>query len=151
MKVFKVINEINDLQYAEMYDFILIEDSFNEAFLMDSILNKIDRDFMCAWISNASLLMEMIELNKFPMTKLILLDIRMPVIDGLECLALIKKNEHEYMQPVVMLSSSNHSSDIKQAYGFNCNGYIVKTNDLKSFREKLLTTLEFWIDVNTTR
>jgi DNA-binding NarL/FixJ family response regulator len=150
MRILKAIESIKDLQYAKIYDFILIEDSFNEALLMDSVISKSDMKPICGWINNAELVIEAIEKDLFPRTKLVLLDIRMPGVDGLECLTTMKNEVNKYVNPIVMLSSSDHSSDISKAYEHNCNGYIVKNSDIIEFRQKIKTTLEFWINVNST-
>ena len=140
---------MEDVQYAKKYDFLLIEDSYNEALMMDIQLAKSEKSYVCGWISDSSLLIEMIEKNMLPETKLLLIDIRMPVYDGLECLAKIRNNGYKSIVPIVMLSSSDHDKDISKAYGLHCNGYIVKSGSLIDFRERILTALHYWIEINT--
>jgi len=149
MTILEKIESIDDVQYAKEYDFLLIEDSSNEALMMDMILIKSGKKYVCGWISDSSLLIEMVRQQKMPEAKLLLLDIRMPVFDGLECLVAIKSSGQKIKTPVVMLSSSDHDKDISKAYGLNCNGYIVKSGSMVEFREKILTTLAYWIQINT--
>ena len=138
------------MQYAKKYDFVLVDDSHNEVLMFDMILMRSERKYTCAWISDSALVMQMVKNGNFPETKLLLLDIRMPIYDGLECLEAMKKCSVKSRIPIVMLSSSDHDKDITMAYAQHCNGYIVKSSSMLDFRKNILTTLEYWIEINTT-
>ena len=76
---------------------------------------------------------------------LILLDINLPKIDGMEVLAEIKKDEGLLRIPVVMLTTSDSEKDILNAYYNHANCYIVKPADFKKFIEVVQTIKDFWI------
>jgi len=60
------------------------------------------------------------------------------------------RNTYNYTQsPIVMLSSSDHHKDIERAYALKCSSYIVKDNNLLDFREKISTTIRYWVQLNT--
>ena len=78
---------------------------------------------------------------------LILLDINLPKIDGMEVLAEIKNDEHLKTIPVVMLTTSDSENDIIQSYNNHANCYITKPVDFKKFIEVVQTIKDFWISI----
>ncbi len=78
---------------------------------------------------------------------LILLDINLPKIDGLEVLSEIKKDEHLMVIPVVMLTTSESERDIINSYNNHANCYIVKPVDFKKFIDVVQLIKEFWITI----
>lgn len=78
---------------------------------------------------------------------LILLDINLPRIDGLEVLAYIKNNDKFKVIPVVMLTTSNSEKDILESYNHHANCYITKPVGFDNFMEVISTVKEFWISI----
>ena len=87
---------------------------------------------------------------RFPYPQLVLLDLKMPRLNGIEALTWIRKNEKLKHVPVVVLSSSNHGVDIRRAYDAGANSYLVKPVDFNALVEiaKLLAT--YWLGLNVT-
>ena len=84
-----------------------------------------------------------------PLPNLILLDLRLPRIDGLEVLKTIKETLHLQRIPVVILTSSSAEADIARSYDYHANSYVVKPLDFKTFT-KLMDDLGFyWLGWNT--
>jgi CheY-like chemotaxis protein len=81
---------------------------------------------------------------------LILLDIKLPKISGLDVLAEIRKNESTNSVPVVMLTSSDDMYDIATSYRLGANSYIRKTENYEDFMEHIRLTGLYWIVVNRT-
>lgn len=81
---------------------------------------------------------------------LVLLDLKMPKIGGLEILKKLKENPMTASIPVVILSSSRETSDIQEAYRLGTNGYVVKPVDFEEYRKTLERINLFWIDINET-
>jgi len=81
---------------------------------------------------------------------LILMDIKMPRMDGKQTLAEIKRLNQISGVPVVMFSSSAELSDISACYQLGANGYVVKPFDPSKYMDTLCTIGRFWIDANTS-
>ena len=78
---------------------------------------------------------------------LILLDINLPKMDGIEVLAKIKSNEGLRVIPVVMLTTSDSEKDIFQSYQSHANCYITKPVNFENFMEVIQTIKNFWINI----
>jgi two-component system response regulator len=80
--------------------------------------------------------------------RLMLLDMHMPKIDGMDVLARVKADPHTRPIPVVIMSSSDQSSDMTASYQRHANGYIVKPVDFKQFTEQVALIGRYWTKVN---
>lgn len=78
----------------------------------------------------------------------VLLDVKMPRLDGLEVLRQIKSDENLKSTPVVMLTSSQHESDIRESYRLGANAYVVKPVEFRSFASVLQLIANFWLRTN---
>ncbi|MFA4876429.1 MAG: response regulator [Methanoregula sp.] len=80
--------------------------------------------------------------------KVILLDLKLPKIDGIEVLRQIRADPATKMIPVVALTSSNEGRDIEECYRLGVNSYIVKPVDFAQFAEAVKTLGLYWILLN---
>lgn len=82
-----------------------------------------------------------------PLPDLILLDIRMPRVDGLEVLKVIKSDENFKKIPVLILTVSDRDTDIRTAYEYGANSYIVKPIELSGFANIIIKIEEYWLAI----
>jgi two-component system, response regulator len=80
--------------------------------------------------------------------KVILLDIKLPLVDGLEVLRRIKGDPRTRTTPVVMLTSSREESDLVESYRLGVNSYIVKPVDFEQFTETARSLGMYWLLLN---
>jgi len=80
---------------------------------------------------------------------LVLLDLKLPKVDGLEVLAQVRRTAVLRRLPVVMHSSSREERDIACAYDLGVNAYVVKTVDHRAYTENVGRILSFWLHANT--
>lgn len=78
----------------------------------------------------------------------VLLDLKMPRVNGLEVLRRIKGDERFKNIPVVIFTSSKEETDVAQSYELGANAYVVKPVDFKVFRETVKEVRVFWMDIN---
>lgn len=78
---------------------------------------------------------------------LILLDINLPKVDGLEVLNSIKTDDRLKMIPVIMLTTSRAEKDISYSYAHHANCFITKPVDLPCFMDVIRTIENFWISI----
>lgn len=85
-----------------------------------------------------------------PKPKVILLDLKMPKVNGIEVLQRIKSDERTKLIPVVVLTSSKEDPDIKKCYELGVNAYVVKPVEVESFNKAVQDLGLFWILINQT-
>lgn len=80
--------------------------------------------------------------------KLMLLDLHMPKIDGLDVLERIKTDPRTRSIPIVIMSSSDQESDLSHSYARYANSYIVKPVDFREFTDQVSAIGQYWMKVN---
>lgn len=82
--------------------------------------------------------------------KVILLDLKMPKVSGIEVLEKVRKDQRTRKIPVVVLTSSNEEKDIVDAYELGVNSYIVKPIDFQKFSNSIKDIGYYWLVLNKT-
>ena len=80
--------------------------------------------------------------------KLILLDLKLPKVDGMEVLRRLKADERTKSIPVVILTSSKEERDLVKGYGLGANSYIQKPVDFDQFRNTVKSVGLYWLLIN---
>jgi two-component system response regulator len=79
---------------------------------------------------------------------MILMDIHLPKIDGLELLRLIRASEHTLGLPVIMLTTSNEARDVVESYRLGANSFVRKPVAFTEFLQTVETLSTYWLQVN---
>jgi CheY-like chemotaxis protein len=85
-----------------------------------------------------------------PAPRLVLLDIKLPKVDGFAVLREMKSNPATSVIPVVMLTSSNVERDVALCYRLGVNSYVQKPVDFHEFRTTVQLVGRYWLGVNAT-
>jgi two-component system response regulator len=80
--------------------------------------------------------------------RVIVLDLKLPKVNGLEVLRRLKANQYARSIPVVVLSSSQENSDLLASYDANVNSFLVKPMDFDEFRSQVQALGRYWIQCN---
>ncbi len=91
---------------------------------------------------------EFVDPEKSPRPHVILLDLRLPKVDGLGVLSKLKESDDLRQIPVVVLTTSESERDIAQAYHHHANSYLVKPLDFKGFTQMMDTLGFYWLGWN---
>jgi DNA-binding response OmpR family regulator len=86
------------------------------------------------------------ELGELP--TVVLLDIKLPKVDGLEVLRRLRENERTKLLPVVMLTSSRDENDVIAGYKNGCNSYVMKPIDFNEFVDAVAQIGLYWLIIN---
>ena len=86
------------------------------------------------------------DVNQLPV--IILLDLKLPKIDGIEVLKRVRTNPLTKLLPVVVLTSSREQNDVAACYEFNCNSYVRKPVDFNQFAEAVKQLGLYWLLLN---
>jgi CheY-like chemotaxis protein len=137
------------------FTILLAEDDENDAWLVKRALNSANIHNPIHVVSDGAEAIAYLRGDgqyanrlRFPLPKLLLLDIKMPRCHGLEVLEWVRGNEENGLNrlPIVIMSSSNLQRDVDRAYELGVNAYLVKPNAFQELVKTLRTTTEFWKD-----
>ena len=140
----------------EKVDILLVEDNPTDAELTMRALRKGNLVNQITWVKDGAEALEFIfrsgayagRPDQNP--KLILLDLKLPKVDGIEVLRRIKADEQTRTIPVVMVTSSQEGRDITESYKLGVNSYVVKPVEFEQFSETVAKAGFYWMLVNKT-
>jgi CheY-like chemotaxis protein len=123
----------------------LVKRSFKECEIPNEIIHTKDGEEALNYL-NEKLINKTSE--SFPLPNLILLDLRLPKIDGVNVLTSIKSNKNLKQIPVVVLTTSESPYDIEKSYSNNANSYLVKPSDYPNYKKMINTLAYYWLELN---
>ena len=123
--------------------FLLVDDSVGDQLLAAEAFQQLRPDCVLTCVSSGAEALEMLRSQKVR-PDVVLLDVNMPGMNGLQVLEAIKADPRLALLPVVMLSTSNAENDVQAAYTLHANSYLVKAPIFEDFVAQIETFLDFW-------
>lgn len=130
-------------------EILLVEDNADEAGLAIRALRKQNlANHLKHARDGAEALDYLFSSNATQLPKLILLDLQMPKVNGLEVLERIKTDERRKVIPVVIFTSSKEERDVAESYRLGVNAYVVKPVEFDNYTRTMMDLTTFWLTLN---
>ena len=132
---------------AAPFHLLLVEDELADALLFQDMLSEQDGAITVHHVQNGQEALDSLcgpDSSQRPRPHLIVLDLNMPIMNGHEFLARIKALPAIRAIPVLVLSTSEHPSDIHRAYDGQVSGYVVKPGNYQEYMHVLETIRAYW-------
>jgi CheY-like chemotaxis protein len=130
---------------------LLVEDSPDDVLLFRHALKSTGLDARVSHVLDGGVAIEYLEAappyddrERYPFPDMIMTDLKMPLFDGFELLAWLQARPKCSAIPTIVLSASNHESDVARAYQLGANAYLLKPNTVTDLTRLLQVTHAFW-------
>ena len=141
--------------YFNEVEILLVEDNPSDAELITRALRKVNLANHLVHVKDGEEALDFIfatgcfaEREKQNIPKVILLDIKMPKVDGIEVLRQIKSNSETKRIPVVIMTSSKEEQDIIRSYELGVNSFVVKPVEFNDFAKAVSELGLYWVLIN---
>jgi CheY-like chemotaxis protein len=131
---------------------LVVEDDENDAAMATAVFRRLGARFDLQVVSGGKEAVAYLsgggryeDRGRYPLPRLVLLDLRMSEMDGFEVLKWIRKHPQHRSLPVVVLAASTYSPDIRRAYAAGANSFVVKPNSLNELTQEISGALDFWL------
>jgi CheY-like chemotaxis protein len=145
----------NDTKTVKALDILLVEDNATDAELCIRALKKHHLANNLVWVRDGAEALEFIfrtgryaEIPNSVRPKVILLDLRLPKVDGMEVLRRLKSDERTREIPIAVLTSSKEDRDLKECYRLGVNSYIPKPVEFDQFADTIAQLGLYWLVIN---
>ena len=122
---------------------LLIEDDEIEILKFERILSTFTQQHQQITARNGEQALTLLE-NESDLADLILLDLNMPKMNGLEFLTILKGNKSLHHIPVVILTTSNNQKDVIESYRIGIAGYIMKPLKYEDYQSHIKILIDYW-------
>lgn len=130
------------------FNILLIQDNDGDVVLAERVFKRIQAPVQISVINDGLQAYKMFKQQSQPLQPiphLILLDLNLPGISGMQVLKAIKNNPKYKIIPVIILTTSKRQVQIKQAYQNHANTYIAKPIDILQFQQLLMAINQYWL------
>lgn len=141
-------------EHFEVVDILLVEDSEADAELTLRVLRKARLGNRVVWVKDGQEALDFLysegEYASRPETRprLVLLDLKLPRLNGIDVLRRLKADPKRKSIPVVMLTSSSEERDIVESYALGVNSYLIKPVEFDKLGEQVVNTGLYWLLAN---
>ena len=142
------------MEEFEQIEILLVEDNPLDAELTMSALKSANLANNINWVKDGEQALDYIfRRGKFAdradvAPRLVLLDLKMPKVNGIEVLQAIKSDERTRRIPVVVMTSSQEESDVAKTYDLGVNSYVVKPVDFNALADVIRQAGYYWLAIN---
>jgi CheY-like chemotaxis protein len=132
----------------EYVEILLAEDNAEDAEMTLRALRRNNLGNQVRWVKDGAEALDYLMAGNARPPKLVLLDIKMPKVDGIEVLRRLKATPATQNIPVVVMTSSNEERDVFESYRLGVNSYIVKPVQFDAFMETVAKIGLYWVLTN---
>ena len=125
---------------------LFIEDDAIETMKFQRTMSKLETKHTLVEAKNGEEALEYLESGK-SLPDIILLDLNMPRMNGIEFLEILKQHEKIKYLPTIVLTTSENRDDLLECYNIGIAGYVIKPLKYEDYETKLKTVIEYW-DIN---
>jgi two-component system, response regulator len=130
-------------------EILLVEDDAADAELTMRALRRNRLVNKIHWVKDGEQALQYMDAaSAATLPKLVLLDLKMPKVDGMEVLRRLKAGAATQSVPVVIMTSSNEEKDVVESYNLGANSYIVKPVNFESFLDTVAKVGLYWVLTN---
>ena len=136
-------------------EILLVEDNLNDAELAIHALHKRNFSNNLIHVQDGQAALDFLfgtgpypGRNVSQLPKVVLLDLKLPKVDGIEVLRRLRADERTRLLPIVVLTSSREERDVIQTYELGVNSYIVKPVEFENFSEAVSNLGMYWLLLN---
>ncbi|NER12774.1 response regulator [Leptobacterium flavescens] len=122
---------------------LLIEDDMIEVMKFNRVISGLDFRHKIVEARNGEEALELLE-KKDKLPDIILLDLNMPKMNGIEFLRILKNDEVLKFIPTIILTTSNNRADILECFKIGIAGYVIKPLKYEDYVSKITSVLEYW-------
>lgn len=124
---------------------LIVEDNKIALMGIKKVLSEYPNMEICK-AENGLIAIELLTINQLQLPNFILLDLNMPIMNGIEFLKEIKTNENLKTIPVIVHTTSFNSSDVKKCQELGICGYFVKELDMVKYKSNLKLIADYWTE-----
>lgn len=135
---------------------LVADDSAEDAFILKRAFEKAGLEVPLMFVKDGQELINYLsgqdafaDRQSHPMPRLLLLDLKMPKMDGFDVLRWLQKQPELRRLVVTVLSSSDQRQDVNQAYDLGANSYVVKPSSMSGYAFIVEKLRDYWLQVNT--
>ena len=134
---------------------LIADDSDEDAFILERAFRKTGCDAPLRFVKDGQEAMDYLagegkfsDRNTHPLPRLMILDLKMPKVDGFDVLDWMQKQPTLKLLPVAVFSSSNEDRDVDRAYALGANSYVVKPGSFGGTLALVETLKAYWLELN---
>ena len=136
---------------------LVVEDDPNDLFFLKRAFNTVHAQCLMQTVGDGAEAIDYLrgvddyaDRGRFPLPALILMDLKMPRVNGFEFLGWLRREPVLRLIPVVVFSSSNLPHDVQRAYELGANSFVVKAQDNTALPDTLKTLATYWLEICET-